>query len=308
VTTLLIPWGERAGQLVHVDAVASGSGCGCVCPSCGDPLVAKKGESRIHHFAHYRGATCNPETLLHQVGKRLLFERIVASLGSGVAIPIRWTCEHCHEEHEGNLIKKATGVVLEKSLGPCRPDVTLIDGNGSPVALLEIVVSHRPDPTVLAYAAERRIPLAEFHMAGTGDLDHITESEVLIPTKMDLCMRPRCPKCGKYLQKASLHVIGARCWKCDRAMKAALLTGLGGVRGPEALTEQERAVARENGVVLRLERGNTRRGQWKRMTNACGHCGAFTSTHYLHNFWHEIGPSTERMVRWLCSDCGGGMR
>ncbi len=50
----LIPFGLRSsdGILVDVEAVENGSRCGCVCPSCGAPLVARQGDVNIWHFGH----------------------------------------------------------------------------------------------------------------------------------------------------------------------------------------------------------------------------------------------------------------
>lgn len=48
---------DESGALVHVDSVANGSACKCVCPSCQQPLVAKNGGQKlVHHFAHKAGA------------------------------------------------------------------------------------------------------------------------------------------------------------------------------------------------------------------------------------------------------------
>lgn len=45
------------GKLVHVDSVANGSACGCVCPSCKQPLIARNGGTKlVHHFAHRAGS------------------------------------------------------------------------------------------------------------------------------------------------------------------------------------------------------------------------------------------------------------
>jgi len=38
--------------------VERGLACGCVCPWCEEPLVARKGEEREHHFAHLSAVTC----------------------------------------------------------------------------------------------------------------------------------------------------------------------------------------------------------------------------------------------------------
>lgn len=50
----LIPFGldEASGQLVDVGSVKRGKACGCVCPSCYTPLVARHGLEKEWHFAH----------------------------------------------------------------------------------------------------------------------------------------------------------------------------------------------------------------------------------------------------------------
>jgi len=48
---------DSDGKIVHIDSVANGSGCGCICPSCKQPLVARNGGTKlIHHFAHRAGS------------------------------------------------------------------------------------------------------------------------------------------------------------------------------------------------------------------------------------------------------------
>lgn len=46
------------GQTVHISEVARGLACGCVCPACGDKLIARKGDETEHHFAHSGGDDC----------------------------------------------------------------------------------------------------------------------------------------------------------------------------------------------------------------------------------------------------------
>jgi hypothetical protein len=69
-----IPYALRAGAIVHVSEVARGLDCGCVCDLCGNDLVARKGSSRQHHFAHYGNSDCSgaAESLLHRLAKELL--------------------------------------------------------------------------------------------------------------------------------------------------------------------------------------------------------------------------------------------
>ncbi len=50
---LIFSWAENdAGRLVHVDTVANGLNCNCVCPNCKEELLARHGEERAHGFAH----------------------------------------------------------------------------------------------------------------------------------------------------------------------------------------------------------------------------------------------------------------
>ena len=63
--------------LVNIDDVAKGGACHCVCPQCGNPLIAKNGGlKREHHFAHFHGETCEDayETTLHLLAKEVLLE------------------------------------------------------------------------------------------------------------------------------------------------------------------------------------------------------------------------------------------
>jgi len=65
------------GSRVHIRDAVSGLACKCVCPGCGRPLIARKGEIRTHHFAH-AAETDDPEcrlsgeTALHKWAKEVL--------------------------------------------------------------------------------------------------------------------------------------------------------------------------------------------------------------------------------------------
>ena len=50
----LIPFGLdiESGQLVDAGNVKRGNACGCICPSCKTPLVARHGDEKEWHFAH----------------------------------------------------------------------------------------------------------------------------------------------------------------------------------------------------------------------------------------------------------------
>ena len=170
--------------MVHVDNVPRGKGSGCVCPRCKVPLVAKRGNERVHHFAHDPGTLggCGGEGQLHTTAKRLLFDRIQKALSESAPIDIQWECrkEGCHCFHKGNLLKEADDVLMEKSIPwkastTIRPDIYL-SSKGKPNQLIEIVDSHSP-----AYPLRRSVVQLIFHVKEVEDLDRTVRAPVLKP-------------------------------------------------------------------------------------------------------------------------------
>ena len=73
-----------SNKLLHIDSedVPNGKNCGCVCPHCHHPLIARnKGGKNKHHFAHI-GDTCTGArmTALHILAQNILAERKVILL------------------------------------------------------------------------------------------------------------------------------------------------------------------------------------------------------------------------------------
>lgn len=51
---IVFSWAEdEYGRMVHVDTVTRGLQCGCRCPYCHEPLLARQGEKNEHGFAHH---------------------------------------------------------------------------------------------------------------------------------------------------------------------------------------------------------------------------------------------------------------
>jgi hypothetical protein len=71
-TTLIA--GLQEGILKHISEVANGLKCECVCPACNKKLIARKGEKRSHHFAHYKNPECKfgAQTAIHLLAKEIL--------------------------------------------------------------------------------------------------------------------------------------------------------------------------------------------------------------------------------------------
>jgi len=71
----LLKYGLKDGKLVHINDVANGLSCGCVCPSCGGKLEAHQGKNNQYHFKHYNVKDCNygSESALHIIAKNIIF-------------------------------------------------------------------------------------------------------------------------------------------------------------------------------------------------------------------------------------------
>ena len=48
----------KNGKSIDIEDVESGLGCDCICAICGENLIARKGNKRVHHFAHKANSRC----------------------------------------------------------------------------------------------------------------------------------------------------------------------------------------------------------------------------------------------------------
>lgn len=130
----LNPFGMLKGQLVTVNDVPSGLACGCLCPACGAPLVARKGPQKVHHFSHSVKTDCKGalETALHIKAKSIL------ESFSFINLPNHWP-----PSPDPLYFYPYSSVHLETRIGKIRPDVVL-DGYNSPL-IVEIYVTHRTE-------------------------------------------------------------------------------------------------------------------------------------------------------------------
>lgn len=136
---LRLPYGIMGGALVYVSAVSRGLACGCICPACGGQLVAKKGKSKQHHFAHAADSGCafGVETALHLAAKSILEKRkaIVLPVVEAKVYSARYSSVLAPEkEYEIERIE------IEQRFGSLIPDVVAYI-RGRPVAI-EVKVSH----------------------------------------------------------------------------------------------------------------------------------------------------------------------
>jgi hypothetical protein len=82
ITDDYIGYGMRDGKLLFIADVPRGLACRCVCARCGQTLVAKKGPTRQHHFAHLKVTSCHgaAESVLHLLAKELIADLDVLAI------------------------------------------------------------------------------------------------------------------------------------------------------------------------------------------------------------------------------------
>lgn len=130
----------KNGLLEHVSNVESGLACGCVCPSCGGKLEAKKGAKQAHHFAHYNAEECRTgyETSLH-----LLVKDILGQCKTLLLPPLYLKEKEPNWKIYDSQSITFSSIEIEKTQGDFIPDV--IGYIGQRKLLIEIRVFHAID-------------------------------------------------------------------------------------------------------------------------------------------------------------------
>ena len=137
----------KDGVATSIENVESGLKCGCICPSCGEPLVARKGAKRMHHFAHYSGHNCEYgyETSLHLAAKEILSKANRIMLPAVyIQFPNSPKAPELYCESKEIEIER---VELEKRFQDVIPDVVIYAGGKQ--LFLEVYVTHAIDDVKL---------------------------------------------------------------------------------------------------------------------------------------------------------------
>lgn len=123
-------------QLVHVKEVERGLACQCRCVVCDEPLIARQGEVRHHHFAHASNrepCESNHESLLHRYAKQLIVEAL------GLVVPTTHAVAHFFGWDISSSDKAILHAILpataEVAIGAIRPDILLVTTDGVQVAV-----------------------------------------------------------------------------------------------------------------------------------------------------------------------------
>ena len=235
------------------------------CPECNDKLILKKSGntgkgSKRPHFAHHAvSPNCTPEGVLHKSFKLLLLQYINTSIANKSPINIEWECSYCHVKHTGNLLQYATNAIAEFQMENCRADIALLGQEVKPFAVIEIVVTHKPEEAAITYYKENKIVLIQIELDNEGDLDCIV-ARINKPTSMDYCFNYKCPNISDYIYKRQARAFNKKCNFHIMRSAAILTQHYFGLHETNDFTDEEIAFAKSNGV------------QFAGKTVICPHC------------------------------------
>ena len=149
-------------ELISIEHVASGLKCNCICPCCGGRLIARKGKSRNHHFAHYNVADCKhgAESALHILAKNIVAET------KEVCVPI--TPKNIYETQTKKYLCKFEKAYIEQQLSPnIRSDI-LLETNGRKLNV-EIKVTHAVYDSKKYHLFNEEVATIEIDLSGIID-------------------------------------------------------------------------------------------------------------------------------------------
>ncbi len=302
-----------------INAVDAEKGSNYFCPQCNSNLIIRKSGNtgkncKRPHFAHKNLThNCTPESALHFIFKTLVYKKLQTLIETNNPFSFEWECKYCKEMHNGNLLKKAHTVKLEYNLKECQPDIALLDDENNVYAIIEVIVTHKPDKNALNYYKNNNIVLIECML--TNDLDLVDiDLKLKKPDSVNVCHNHKCKKCGNYLTKLHMYINEAACYRCGNNLKYAYIMSQTGdmVRGqsnhiyPDDFNNKEINLARSNGVVLKKQYSKT--SGYSYLANSCNNCNTFIGNHYMFTEYisqedYSEAEKNKHDVGYQCEHC-----
>ncbi len=163
-STLLVPFGLKDDRLFEPNQVPNGKACGCVCPACKKPLLAKQ-NAKTPHFAHSQDDNCARgfETAVHLAVKQIIAEKLEIRLPELV-----WRNPFPKYNQTIKVYTERTlqleSVELEQWLDNLRPDIVVVANNIT--YLVEVAATHFVDEEKLRKIVRKGFPAFEIDVSG----------------------------------------------------------------------------------------------------------------------------------------------
>lgn len=182
-----LKYGLLDNKLIHIEDAKKGLACNCLCPHCRGQLIAKKGQKRTKHFAHYRLADCNhgTETALHMMAKDIIAQ------SKSVFVPYFPKSEYDFSRN-GKVITFENAVTERQFSNSLRGDIVLYSGER--FLNVEIKVTHGVDVNKAISVFNLGIPTIEIDLSDikTNFTANIVTEYILSGEQTQLIYSPRC--------------------------------------------------------------------------------------------------------------------
>lgn len=205
------PFGLREGRIVAPGDVPSGAACGCICPGCSGPLVAKKGSIKRWHFSHLNTEPHDScaESAIHAAAKQVLLEQ-GEFMAPEFSVGVSAKALDGRELYEYEVLSPVRRIrfdraVPEETIGDIRPDI--VGYRGERRLLVEMYFRHRVDLEKREKLVRLGIPAIEIDLSdlevGIG-FDAVKERVVTAIVEKEWLVYPRHVEHLAYLEE-KLH-------------------------------------------------------------------------------------------------------
>lgn len=234
---------------------------------------------------------------LHEQAVSIMEKHLRESIGATLEADAR--CNECGDPLSIDLVRDASSVERNKSVGPVRPDLTVFDSNSRPVRFIEIVDSHKPESNVHEYALGKKIEVYEFHLNAEREfvgrrrnraldaslniksrLTDLREKRLTVDAHTLLCQRPKCEDCSSPLPLRTIAINLTDCWKCQQNVKVAVGYKDHSDLEQDFFTDEELEFVKENGVILERRFSNTLKAKY--LVNVCPQCDQIQGNWFLY--------------------------
>ena len=170
-------YGMKNDNVIRISEVEKGLACGCECIGCGSPLIARKGDVKVHHFAHHDGNknNCN-ESILHKLGKQIIQDKCAVGIAP-LTIEVKEKDivgrYHNKEFTDKEYTLQFNKVIPEQSAGDFQPDLTCFTDDG--VIFIEIVVSNDVSPEKADKVKERGVATLSIDISACSAMSDMEE-------------------------------------------------------------------------------------------------------------------------------------
>lgn len=325
-SAIQFPVADNEGSLVWADDLAASGArpTGLTCVGCGSSVILRAGAKNRPHFAHRVESACaSGETVLHRTTVRTLAESIRSAASLAQPFEVFTRCERCQSHRVANLARPGCTITVDGMFdGGVRPDLLVRQASGTPLAAIEVIVTHAPEPETWAlYQAKDLSVICVWPTWDTLPLMRLGLQEHLYRSseraagcfEVSPCRFPRhhtggtvpCPDCAAPAHLLSVERATTSCYRCRKSFRmidivdcthdhlVLIAAGCPDLPGVKKL-------AAELGVAMDVHYSRSAGGEY--LMHLCPHCRAIQGDNFLYRPTEAVtDTSLETLPMTLCS-------